>query len=250
MGLDGGLGAGRGAQLGEDVRHVHARRLGRDDQGGGDLPVRLPGRDEAEDLELPAGEAGIVGVAVGARPAGEVGDLRDERAGAEPLGDRRGAAQPRRRLAAWPAPPGRSWRRGSARRPPGRAGRRLPTRRRPRPRPRAGRRRRLPRGRGSATPGQAPRTTAATPAAPDRRRPASPRAPAAGRAARRRPRPVPGWPPWPRSPAAARRTGGWTATRRTAAAPRRPRRRPRPGPSAASARSMSSPASGRWCCSS
>ena len=49
---------------------------------------------------------GLAGVPAGTRPAGELGDLRGEGSGAEPLGDRRGAAQPCRRLvrahADWP----------------------------------------------------------------------------------------------------------------------------------------------------
>ena len=50
--LGGRLAAAGHAQLAEDVRHVDAGRLGRDEQLAGDLPVAAPGRDQAEHLEL------------------------------------------------------------------------------------------------------------------------------------------------------------------------------------------------------
>ena len=53
----GGLAAAGDTQLAEDVGHVHAGRLGRDEQLGGDLPVAAPGRDQAEYLEFAFGQA-------------------------------------------------------------------------------------------------------------------------------------------------------------------------------------------------
>ena len=58
MGDSGGFGAAGGTELAEDVGHVHAGRLRRDVQHGGDLPVAAAGGDEPEDLPFPAGERG------------------------------------------------------------------------------------------------------------------------------------------------------------------------------------------------
>src|SRR5690349_16780951 len=54
--LGGRLATAGHAQLAQDVRHVDAGRLGRDEQLAGDLPVAAPGRDQAEHLELAFGE--------------------------------------------------------------------------------------------------------------------------------------------------------------------------------------------------
>src|ERR1700748_3170877 len=54
--LGGGFAAAGHAQLAQDVGHVDAGRLGRDEQLAGDLPVAAPGRDQAEHLELAFGE--------------------------------------------------------------------------------------------------------------------------------------------------------------------------------------------------
>ena len=48
----GGLGAGRDVQFAEDVRYVDADRLGGDDQGCGDGPVRLALGHQLEHLQL------------------------------------------------------------------------------------------------------------------------------------------------------------------------------------------------------
>src|SRR5712691_8491867 len=66
-----GFAAAADAQLAEDVRHVDARRLGRDEQLGGDLPVAAPGRDEAEHLQLALGEAELAARAVSATRANQ-----------------------------------------------------------------------------------------------------------------------------------------------------------------------------------
>jgi hypothetical protein len=52
----GGLTAAGDAQLAQDVGHVDAGRLGRDEQLGGYLPVAPPGRDEAEHFEFAFGQ--------------------------------------------------------------------------------------------------------------------------------------------------------------------------------------------------
>jgi len=87
----GGLGAAADVQLAEDVRHMHAGGLGRDEQLGGDLPVAAPGGQQPEHLEFPAGEP-----AQRARPGGPLSEpgpaaqIRQRRAqpgGAEPVGD-------------------------------------------------------------------------------------------------------------------------------------------------------------------
>ena len=173
-------------------------------------------------------------VAVRRRPGGSSSAIcAASGRGAEPLRDRRGAAQPRRRLAAGPLPPARSARRGSARRPPGRAGRRPPTRRRPRPRRRAGRRRRRRPARrrsktrlGSSAANDSCQARCTGPQHVQLLREHA----AACRAARRRPRPAPGRPPRPRSRAAARRTGGCSPTGRTGASASAARRRRRRAP--------------------
>src|SRR5215467_8755025 len=48
----GGLAARGGAELAEDVGHVHAGGLGRDEQLGRDLAVPAPGRDQPQDLQF------------------------------------------------------------------------------------------------------------------------------------------------------------------------------------------------------
>src|ERR1017187_6593552 len=54
---DGGsLGPGAGIQLGQDVRHVHAGRLGGNEELDTDLPVAVPGSQQLQDLKLPAGQ--------------------------------------------------------------------------------------------------------------------------------------------------------------------------------------------------
>jgi len=95
--LGGGFGSGGAAELGEDVGDVHAGRFRRDEQRAGDLAVGLARCDETEHFELAAGQAEAVttGLSV-AGPAGEIGDLLRQRAGAEALRNRRGAAQPGR----------------------------------------------------------------------------------------------------------------------------------------------------------
>ena len=47
------LAAGGRAELAQDVRHVHAGRLGRDEQLVGDVPVAAPGRDRPGAGALP-----------------------------------------------------------------------------------------------------------------------------------------------------------------------------------------------------
>src|ERR1700754_3857311 len=64
--LGGRLAAAGHAQLAEDVRHVDAGRLGRDEQLAGDLPVAAPGRDQAEHLEFALGEPKLEPAATGA----------------------------------------------------------------------------------------------------------------------------------------------------------------------------------------
>src|SRR5438876_2153497 len=54
--LGGRLAAAGHAQLAQDVGHVDAGRLGRDEQRAGDLPVAAPGRDQAEHLEFALGQ--------------------------------------------------------------------------------------------------------------------------------------------------------------------------------------------------
>ena len=56
MGDGGGLGPAGRAELGQDVRHVHARRLRRDEQLGGDLAVAVALREQLQDLLLPRGQ--------------------------------------------------------------------------------------------------------------------------------------------------------------------------------------------------
>src|SRR6266496_1381517 len=118
--LGGRLAAAGHAQLAEDVRHVDAGRLGRDEKLAGDLPVAAPGRDQAEHLELALGkpEPAEAGASVGAgitreggtRPVpaiqpdpgapGEDRDLLAERSRAQPGGQRCRALQPLRRAVA------------------------------------------------------------------------------------------------------------------------------------------------------
>ena len=52
-----GLAAAGRAQLGQDVGHVHAHRLGRDEQLAGDRGIAQAGGDQAEHLELARGQA-------------------------------------------------------------------------------------------------------------------------------------------------------------------------------------------------
>ena len=106
----GGFAAAGDAQLAQDVGHVDAGCLGRDEQLGGDLPVAAPGRDQAEHLEFAFGEAelAIPGPLV-ARPLGRVvesagswrgapeGYLLGERVRAKAVGQRDRAPQPFRR---------------------------------------------------------------------------------------------------------------------------------------------------------
>ena len=61
MRLGGRLAAAGHAQLAEDVGHVDAGRLGRDEQLARDLPVAAPGRDQAEHLEFAFGEPELAG---------------------------------------------------------------------------------------------------------------------------------------------------------------------------------------------
>lgn len=85
------------------VRYVHAGRLGRDEQRGGDLPVALPGRHQPQHLKLPLGKPGT-SIATrgtrGTRPephppsSREPGDLVAERDGPKPLRQPRGLPQP------------------------------------------------------------------------------------------------------------------------------------------------------------
>jgi hypothetical protein len=51
----GGFAAAGHAELGEDIGHVHAGGLGRDEELGGDLAVASAGRDEPQHLELARG---------------------------------------------------------------------------------------------------------------------------------------------------------------------------------------------------
>ena len=89
MGDGGGFGAAGGAELAEDVGHVHAGRLRRDEQHGGDLPVAAARGDEPEDLAFPAGQRGQdLAVAMLFRgsdpgPAGEVVERPAQRPGPE-----------------------------------------------------------------------------------------------------------------------------------------------------------------------
>jgi hypothetical protein len=57
VGDGGGLHATGDAELGQDVRDVHAGGLRADEQGLGDFPVGVPGGDQQQDLALAAGEA-------------------------------------------------------------------------------------------------------------------------------------------------------------------------------------------------
>jgi hypothetical protein len=81
-----------GAELGQDVRDVHADRLGADEQGLGDLPVGLAQRYQGQHLALTAGQAEVVAGSwrgcqsrqvrqFDPRPAGKGLDLGDEQRG-------------------------------------------------------------------------------------------------------------------------------------------------------------------------
>ena len=89
----GGLGAIGPAELGHDVRHVHAGGLGGDEQVGGNVAVGPSGGDQAQHLELAIGQSGPVRPGLGlvlqlyARSPGERGDRVGERSCAE-LGER------------------------------------------------------------------------------------------------------------------------------------------------------------------
>ncbi len=109
----GGLAAAGDAQLAEDVGHVDAGRLGRDEQLGGYLPVAAPGRDQAEHLEFAFGEAELgprvagpltLGRVVAGQPdpgaPGEDRDLLGKRVRAQFVGQRGRAPQPFRRAVA------------------------------------------------------------------------------------------------------------------------------------------------------
>src|SRR5262249_6021080 len=52
----GGLGPARGLQLAQDVGHVHAYGLRRDEQLTADLPVAAPGGEQREHLTLALGQ--------------------------------------------------------------------------------------------------------------------------------------------------------------------------------------------------
>ena len=144
-----GLAAAGHAELAEDVGHVHAGGLGRDEQLGGDLAVAAPGRDQPEHLELPRGEpepvrlgrrgaAVSVSVAIAAErdpgPPGEQGDVVGSAAGRRAAGParRRGAAGRRRRRGRRRS--ARPRRTAAGRSPADRAGRPPPTPARLRPR--------------------------------------------------------------------------------------------------------------------
>jgi hypothetical protein len=58
----GCLAAAGHAELGQDVRHMHAGGLGGDEELGGDLRVRPPGGDEAQYLGLPGRETPVAQV--------------------------------------------------------------------------------------------------------------------------------------------------------------------------------------------
>ena len=112
----GGLAAAGDTQLAEDVGHVDAGRLGRDEQLGGYFPVAAPGRDQPEHLEFAFGEAELatpgsrvarrlaLGRVVASQPdpgaPGEEGNLLGERVRAKFVGQRGCAAQPFRRSVA------------------------------------------------------------------------------------------------------------------------------------------------------
>ena len=93
MGDRGGLGAAGGAELAEDVRHVHAGGLRRDEQHRGDLPVAAARGDEPEHLAFPAGQRGEhravrqVGRGADPSPAGQVVQGPAQRPGREPVSD-------------------------------------------------------------------------------------------------------------------------------------------------------------------
>jgi len=106
----GGLAAAGGTQLAQDVGHVDAGRLGRDEQLGGYLPVAAPGRDQAEHLEFALGQAELgvrvawpLGRAVGLGVQPDPGaprqdrDLLGERVRGQAGGQRDRAPQPFRR---------------------------------------------------------------------------------------------------------------------------------------------------------
>ena len=97
----GRFAAGGDAEFAEDVGHVHAGGLGRDEQLGRDLAVAAPGREQPQYLQLAPGQPerdGRGGVAVAGeldtRAARQPADLLQQRAGAELAGEFCGSLQP------------------------------------------------------------------------------------------------------------------------------------------------------------
>ena len=82
----GGLAARPDAQLGQQRRDVVLDGLGRQRQPGGDLGVAEPLGEQAEHLDLPAGEAGRVGGRGPGRAAGDVPVAALPEPAAQPLG--------------------------------------------------------------------------------------------------------------------------------------------------------------------
>ena len=97
MGDGGGLGTAGRAELAEDVGHVHAGRLRRDEQHGGDLPVAAARGDEPEHLAFPAGQRRepravrrVVGRRADPRPAAQVRQRPAQRPGPQAVRRLRG----------------------------------------------------------------------------------------------------------------------------------------------------------------
>ena len=91
---EGGRRRSRGdAELGEDVLQVASDRVLADDELGGDLAVRLAGRDEAEHLQLSCAQA----MRVGSRRVAEQVDAREVRRGGQALEDLTGRRELERR---------------------------------------------------------------------------------------------------------------------------------------------------------
>ena len=105
VGHRGGLATRADAELAEDVGHVHAGRLGRDEELGGDVTVAAAGGHQAQHLEFAFGEperCRLVGWPSLSRPGGQAdagppgqrADLLEQGARAKTAGQVGRAAEP------------------------------------------------------------------------------------------------------------------------------------------------------------
>src|SRR4051794_38518021 len=96
-GAAGGVYAGAGVELAQQVPYVHVDRARAEEQLGRDLAVGAARTDEPDDLQLAAGEAGAVDLGGGAAPEAADDRLAERRHLARRLGRERPGSELARR---------------------------------------------------------------------------------------------------------------------------------------------------------